>query len=321
MVKGESYNPCGNGAGFASFWYYFDPYTGATSYGWRHLESSGGKWVYYAPNTGTMVKGQSYNPCGNEEGDDYHWYLFDGATGAASYGWRWLDDGSKWVYYDDVTAWMLYGQQLKPYSAADPSVHWYYFDDATGAATHGWRYLQDGSKWCYYDDVMAWMLYGWQSLNGSVYHFDEATGKRDFKDPDSLTEAQRRVIASAARVPSPGGGLCSEWVMRVMADAGLGYAGDYDADDGYYAWCHSNNLEDLQPGMVIAVPSHTHTYLGGIYGHICIYIGNGKVADNVGYIRVSDLSWWLDWYHTNSVPQWGWYRGISLVQNDQPEQI
>ena len=176
MVKGESYNPCGNDAGAASYWYYFDPYTGATSYGWRHLESSGGKWVYYAPYTGTMVKGESYNPSGNEEGDGYHWYLFDEATGAASYGWRWLDAGFKWVYYDDVCAWMLYGEQLKPSSASDASAHWYYFDDVTGAATHGWRYVQSGSKWCYYDDAMAWMLYGTHLIEGKLRVFNQYTG-------------------------------------------------------------------------------------------------------------------------------------------------
>lgn len=176
MVKGESYNPCGNEEGDASFWYYFDPYTGATSYGWRHLESSGGKWVYYAPYTGTMVKGESYNPSGNAEGDGYHWYLFDEGTGAASYGWKWLNTGSKWVYYDEVCAWMLYGEQLKPSSVSDPSTHWYYFDDTTGAATHGWRYVQSGSKWCYYDDAMAWMLYGTHLIEGKLRVFNQYTG-------------------------------------------------------------------------------------------------------------------------------------------------
>ena len=35
------------------------------------------------------------------------------------------------------------------------------------------------------------------------------------------TDAQQRVVVAAQRVPSPGGGLCSEWVSMVFAEAGL----------------------------------------------------------------------------------------------------
>ena len=58
--------------------------------------------------------------------------------------------------------------------------------------------------------------------------------------------------------------------------------------------------------MIIAVPSHMHTYLGGIYGHVCIYVGNDTVIDNVGYVRTMPLIEWLDYYTTTHSPKWGW---------------
>ena len=58
--------------------------------------------------------------------------------------------------------------------------------------------------------------------------------------------------------------------------------------------------------MIVAVPTHTHTSAGARWGHIAIYIGNGMVMDNIGYIRTTSLAWWLNYYHTTAIPQWGW---------------
>ena len=65
--------------------------------------------------------------------------------------------------------------------------------------------------------------------------------------------------------------------------------------------------------MVIAVPSHSHTYLGNIYGHVCIYVGDNKIMDNVGGIRTMDLNTWLNYYGTTYQPKWGWYNNVPLA--------
>lgn len=274
--------------------------------------SAGGKWVRIRDDY-SMVKGEEYAL--SKDDSQWHWWFFDSVTGEMLKNFVYVDsNGGKWVYYDDIYGWMLYGEQYKQTNnESSAGYHWYYFDDVTGSTTYGWKWIENDEKWVYYQPNVGWMVHGRQNINGYDYWFDEYTGASHFSDPSIASDSQRRVVESAFLTPSPGGGLCAEWIMRLMNRAGCGYAGDYDADDMYYAWCKSSDLSELKPGMIIAVPSHTHTYMGGLYGHVCVYVGNGTVMDNVGYVRTSSLDWWLDWYHTNSVPQWGWYRNIALV--------
>lgn len=146
-------------------------------------------------------------------------------------------------------------------------------------------------------------------LRGSMR---SSSGLKYIADNDGVIDQASYIVDIARKTPSPGGGLCSEWVDNVFEQAGFERAGG-DACDDYWWFGKSSDLTELKKGMVIAVPSHTHTYLGGIYGHVCIYIGDGKIMDNVGYIRTTTLSYWLDYYSTTYTPKWGWYNGIELV--------
>lgn len=120
-----------------------------------------------------------------------------------------------------------------------------------------------------------------------------------------LTSEQKRVLASCNRTPSPGGGLCAAWVSNVFVNAGFGFWGG-DARDMYSMYCFDSNLNNLRPGMIIAVPSHPFTYLGSIYGHIGIYIGQGKIMENVGHIQTSNLFDWIAHYGATRTVKWGW---------------
>ena len=64
----------------------------------------------------------------------------------------------------------------------------------------------------------------------------------------------------------------------------------------YAAWCNVADMAQVEPGMIVATPSHNLTNDGQIYGHVGIYVGNGKVVDNVGYIRIKALSDWVKAY-------------------------
>ena len=116
----------------------------------------------------------------------------------------------------------------------------------------------------------------------------------------------RHIVDVARSTPSPGGGLCALWISRVFDRAGLGYE-SADARDFYWNDCVSSNLNDLKVGMILATPSHSHTYLGGIYGHVAVYIGDGMVMDNVGRVRTIGLSWWIDYYTNPYTVKWGYY--------------
>lgn len=109
-------------------------------------------------------------------------------------------------------------------------------------------------------------------------------------------------------VPSAGKGWCAAWVSQCYQAAGFGYPGG-DADDMYWNFCHSSNRDDIVPGMIIAVPSHTRTgWSGQIYGHVGIIVehdGQYYVRDNIGYINEQTLDEWINYYGTSYTPQWG----------------
>ena len=118
------------------------------------------------------------------------------------------------------------------------------------------------------------------------------------------------VINASYSTPSPGVSLCAAWVTNVFANAGIGtFWGN--ADDMYYAWCGTSTA-NIQPGMIVAVNSSPSSYAGRIYGHIGIYLGNGTVMDNVGYVRTTTLSYWVSYYSALATPLCGWLGGVAL---------
>ena len=123
---------------------------------------------------------------------------------------------------------------------------------------------------------------------------------------------QKKIVELARQVPSPGPGLCSEWIADIYERAGFRNV-HTDACDYYWDYCKYTDYSHLKVGMVIAVPSHTHTRMGSIYGHVCLYIGNNQVMDNVGRIRTLDMAYWLDYYSTSYKPKWGWYDNLLLA--------
>ena len=118
------------------------------------------------------------------------------------------------------------------------------------------------------------------------------------------------VLSAAYAVGSPGTGLCAAWVTDVFQYAGLGsFWGN--ADDMYYSWCHTATSQ-IKPGMIIAVNSSPASAAGLIYGHIGIYMGNGIVRHNIGYIQNMSLSSWVSYYSALATPLCGWLGGIVL---------
>ncbi len=110
-----------------------------------------------------------------------------------------------------------------------------------------------------------------------------------------LTRRQRAIINAALNTPSIGYGYCAGWVSIVLMNAGQPYNLSDDANDMYYR-LSKTNLDELLPGMCIAVSTHSHTPAGRRWGHVGIYLGDGVVVDEFGYIRRSDLDWWVSYY-------------------------
>lgn len=221
-------------------------------------------------------------------------------SGDSFAGWELL--GSSWFHFDENGA---YDTGWEYINGA-----WYYFG-SDGAMLTGW--FKDAGKWYYLASSGA-MVTGWHTIDSHYYQFG-GDGAMLEAEPSATTDMQRQLVAACSAVPTPGPGLCSEWVALVFNRIGQGQLlpnNDYDADDMFYAYCGLDNLSELRVGMIIAVPSHIHTYAGSIWGHICIYVGNNTVMDNIGRIRTMPLDEWLSYYTTTYSPKWGWYNGASL---------
>lgn len=138
-----------------------------------------------------------------------------------------------------------------------------------------------------------------QASGGSTYHGSAQV-------PHADTSKGQAIVNACFTTPSPGQGYCAMWVSQVYNNAGCGYPTG-NANDMYWAYCHSSDKSELQAGMIIAVPSHTAADAWGvIYGHVGIYIGDGLVMDNIGRISTQSLDSWIALYSTTYTVKWGW---------------
>ncbi|HEK9529976.1 TPA: CHAP domain-containing protein, partial [Streptococcus equi subsp. equi] len=112
------------------------------------------------------------------------------------------------------------------------------------------------------------------------------------KEYEASSEVQKKIVNAAYITPSPGAGWCAMWVSQVYQNAGLGFIGG-NACDMYRNYTFTSDRSKLKVGMLVAVESSSSgSSLGVTYGHVGIYIGDGKVMDNIGHIRVTTLDDW-----------------------------
>src|SRR3712207_5961907 len=107
---------------------------------------------------------------------------------------------------------------------------------------------------------------------------------------EEVYKAYWKITEHAAYItPSPGAGWCAMWVSQVYQNAGLGFIGG-NACDMYRNYTFTSDRSKLKVGMLVAVESSSSGSTAGLtYGHVGIYIGDGKVIDNIGHIRVTTL--------------------------------
>lgn len=215
-------------------------------------------------------------------------------------GWYWSSSARTWFYTDSD------GVLQHGWLSIDG--RWYHLDSESGAMNTGW--FLDGDGVWYYLMSSGQMVTGWNRIGDTEYFFN-ASGAWVEPERTASTSLQSQIVSRCYSVPSPGAGLCSEWVSQVFYPV-LGSYPNGDACDMFWNWCHSRDISQLKVGMIVAVPTHTHTSAGARWGHIAIYIGNGMVMDNIGYIRTTSLAWWLNYYHTTATPQWGWVLNTPL---------
>ncbi len=298
---------------YGSNWYWLDPNNnGAMLLGFQTVNGS----IYYLdPDSGGALEcnawifsqdGSAYYACGSGAivltgvKDSVGAIKLNDAEGKPILGWYWSSAAQTWFYTDSdgvlQHGWQLIGER------------WYHLDNESGVMNTGW--FRDADRLWYYLMSSGQMATGWNSIDNGEYFFN-AAGAWVEPERSAHTSFQSQIVSRCYNVPSPGVGLCSEWVSEVFYPV-LGSYPNGDACDMFWNWCHSRDISQLKVGMIVAVPTHTHTNAGARWGHIAIYVGNGMVMDNIGYIRTTSLAWWLNYYHTTATPQWGWVLNTPL---------
>lgn len=298
---------------YGSSWYWLDPNNnGAMLLGFQTVNGS----IYYLdPDSGGALEcnawifsqdGSAYYACGSGAivltgvKDSVGAIKLNDAEGKPMVGWYWSSAAQTWFYTDSdgvlQHGWQLIGER------------WYHLDNESGVMNTGW--FRDADRLWYYLMSSGQMATGWNSIDNGEYFFN-AAGAWVEPERSAHTSSQSQIVGRCYNVPSPGVGLCSEWVSEVFYPV-LGSYPNGDACDMFWNWCHSRDISQLKVGMIVAVPTHTHTNAGARWGHIAIYVGNGMVMDNIGYIRTTSLAWWLNYYHTTATPQWGWVLNTPL---------
>ena len=298
---------------YGSNWYWLDPNNnGAMLLGFQTVNGS----IYYLdPDSGGALEcnawifsqdGSAYYACGSGAivltgvKDSVGAIKLNDAEGKPMVGRYWSSAAQTWFFTDSdgvlQHGWQLIGER------------WYHLDNESGVMNTGW--FRDADRLWYYLMSSGQMATGWNSIDNGEYFFN-AAGAWVEPERSAHTSSQSQIVGRCYNVPSPGVGLCSEWVSEVFYPV-LGSYPNGDACDMFWNWCHSRDISQLKVGMIVAVPTHTHTNAGARWGHIAIYVGNGMVMDNIGYIRTTSLAWWLNYYHTTATPQWGWVLNTPL---------
>lgn len=141
---------------------------------------------------------------------------------------------------------------------------------------------------------------------------DETSGNTGSLNDGTMTASQQSVVSSAYSTPSAGYNRCAQWVKWVFGNVGINFGGN--GCDMTAKYCHSTNLSDLKPGMIIGVVHSPWSYQ---YGHIAVYVGNDTIRScELGSIATYTVSNFINTYgpaNNGSTVMWGWGGGVPLA--------
>lgn len=157
-------------------------------------------------------------------------------------------------------------------------------------------------------------LADYQASSNNQNHNTETGSGQEYS---SATAAQRAIVDTAYNTPFAGDGLCATWVSRVFANAGQPYPGG-DAN----TFTMSRESGGIKVGMAIVVEHSGPSGASWTYGHIGIYIGDGKVMHNESSrtgnssngCTITPLDEWCATYEYQCTAYYGWVNSIDLSQ-------
>lgn len=130
-----------------------------------------------------------------------------------------------------------------------------------------------------------------------------------------LSVQQNQLLGVVKAIGWQGSGRCAMWTNKVF-QAVTGVHPGCNARDYLTKFSNSRDFDQLQVGMFIAVKSTPYTALSRQYGHVGIYIGDGKVMHNSEKIRIDTLEGFFKFcggWRGGSGWGWGWANNKPLV--------
>lgn len=150
----------------------------------------------------------------------------------------------------------------------------------------------------------------------NLYQFDNMTyaqyqsGKGGGGSYDGTVTPSMKALADIARenrgtypcTPD----MCAAWVTGVYIAAGAPVVPYGDAIDMWntYQSTGSTSMDNIPPGAIVC--GSGSGYMGSIYGHVGVYLGDGMVANNIGYHSIETLENWCAWQTAACQGHTGW---------------
>lgn len=155
-------------------------------------------------------------------------------------------------------------------------------------------------------DIMAYHYNG-QSV--TLKRSDGGAIRTDTVISNPISTRQQAMVDHAMTYLGKTGysGLCQKFVRSVGQDNGLPHGGADSALQACSMWRVSTSLDNIPVGAAVYLRGKSGD--GYKYGHVGIYIGDGKVIHAQSTVRIDDLSTLLKTY---TYLGWGWQAGVDL---------
>ncbi len=136
------------------------------------------------------------------------------------------------------------------------------------------------------------------------------------REPEPLMAAsarQRALVACAHATPAAAPDRCALWIETAFARMGLGVVTG-NASALYRDWCRLADPGELKVGMIAAVAACPYGAGGRAWGHVGLYIGDGRIMHCAGgRVLTAPFEAWASVYGVMTEPRWGWLGGIDLT--------
>lgn len=146
-----------------------------------------------------------------------------------------------------------------------------------------------------------------------LYQFDNMTYEEyqaglqtDSTYDGTVTPLMQAIVNATSSVPCRSG-WCAEWVSNVYRAAGASVIPIGNAIDMWYRYkdTGSTSWDNIPPGAIIVASGQGAS--GAVYGHVGIYLGNGKVASPESSVKIYDS---LEAFSASNVQHCQGYSGI-----------